>query len=180
MLRKLLLTAAATLALQASAATILVEGEAFQFKGKWVVEKSSDCLGTAMLRVYQDAREGGADDALTVLSIPEAGKYRVWIRSQDFSGSVRPRTYTLSIDGKTLAPAGAHGVPGFYWEAAGEVELSSKNVLLRLADTGHYFGRCDAILLTTDTSVDPNTLTNTEIARWRRNPAYRFRLVYLP
>ncbi len=171
MLRKLLLTAAATLALQASAATILVEGEAFQFKGKWVVEKSSDCLGTAMLRVYQDAREGGADDALTVLSIPEAGKYRVWIRSQDFSGSVRPRTYTLSIDGKTLAPAGAHGVPGFYWEAAGEVELSSKNVLLRLADTGHYFGRCDAILLTSDTSVDPNTLTNTEIARWRRNPA---------
>lgn len=171
MLRKLLLGAALTAAIHVSAASILVESEAFQFKGKWVVEKSSDCLGTAMLRVYQDSRAGEADDALTVLNIPQAGTYRVWTRSQDFAGSARPRTYTLSIDGKAMAPSGAHGITGFYWEPAGEIALDAKAVLLRLSDTGQYFGRCDAILLTTDTTLDPNTLTNTEIARWRRNPA---------
>lgn len=152
------------------ATPILIEGEAFQFKGKWVVEKSSDCLGSAMLRVYQDNRDTPADDALTVVNIQEAGKYKVWTRSQDFANSTRPRTYTLTVDGKQMSPSGAHGVAGFRWEAVGEVTLDRKPVMLRLSDTGHYFGRCDAIFLTEDLTADPNTMTNAEIARWRRNP----------
>lgn len=170
-MRSLLFTACLFTSLFARSASILIEGEAFQFKGKWVVEKSSECLGTAMLRVYQDSRAGETDDALTVVNIPQAGTYRVWTRSQDFAGSARPRSYTLSIDGKAMSPSGAHGVPGFYWECVGETDLDAKAVLMRLSDTGQYFGRCDAILLTTDASLDPNTLTNTEIARWRRNPS---------
>lgn len=170
-MRPLLILACLFTSLFARGASILIEGEAFQFKGKWVVEKSSECLGTAMLRVYQDSRAGEADDALTVVNIPQAGVYRVWTRSQDFAGSVRPRSFTLSIGGKGMSPSGAHGVAGFYWECVGETALEAKAVLMRLSDTGQYFGRCDAILLTTDTSLDPNTLTNAEIARWRRNPA---------
>ncbi|MDE6610948.1 MAG: hypothetical protein K2K22_00130, partial [Muribaculaceae bacterium] len=166
----LLSVAALSLSATSQAATIMLEGEAFQFKGKWIVEKSSDCLGTAMLRVFQDSRADESLDALTVLNISEAGKYRVWVRSQDFAGSARPRTYTLTVDGKAMTPCGAHGVHGFYWEPVGEVDLDRKQTLLRLSDTGLYFGRCDAILLTTDSSFDPNTLSNTEIARWRRNP----------
>lgn len=166
----LLSVAALSLSATSQAATIMLEGEAFQFKGKWIVEKSSDCLGTAMLRVFQDSRADESLDALTVLNISEAGKYRVWVRSQDFAGSARPRTYTLTVDGKAMTPCGAHGVHGFFWEPVGEVDLDRKQTLLRLSDTGLYFGRCDAILLTTDSSIDPNTLSNTEIARWRRNP----------
>lgn len=148
----------------------LIEGEAFQFKGKWVVEKSSDCLGTAMLRVYQDNNTAPEADALTVVNIAEAGTYNVWTRSQDYLDSQRQRTYTLSVDGKAMAPSGAHGVAGFRWQRVGEVSLSKKQTLLRLHDSGCYFGRCDAILLAKDSSVDPNKLTNTEIARWRRSP----------
>ncbi|MDE6179272.1 MAG: hypothetical protein K2F86_08900, partial [Duncaniella sp.] len=48
-----------------SAATYLIEGEAFQFKGRWSVEKSSECLGSAMLRVYKDGMSGVASDAVT-------------------------------------------------------------------------------------------------------------------
>ena len=150
----------------------MVEGEAFQFKGKWVVEKSSDCLGTAMLRVYSDKRVGGHDDAITALSVREAGKYRVWVRSQDVAESSRPRSFTLSVDNITLAPAGTHGQNGFYWESVGEVELEKKEMMLRLADTGGYFGRCDAILFLRDLDLDPNTLSNNEIAQLRRNPVY--------
>lgn len=154
----------------ARAASLMIEGEAFQFKGKWVVEKSSDCLGTAMLRVYQDSNRNSESDALTVVSIPEAGTYRVWTRSQDFAGTVRPRTFTLSVDDREMQPSGAHGFAGFKWECVGEVTLGRKQVLMRLSDTGCYFGRCDAIYLTTDAEADPNTMTNTEIARSRRNP----------
>ncbi|MDE6468913.1 MAG: hypothetical protein K2L28_08480 [Muribaculaceae bacterium] len=68
-MRSLLFTACLFTSLFARSASILIEGEAFQFKGKWVVEKSSECLGTAMLRVYQDSRAGAADDALTVVNI---------------------------------------------------------------------------------------------------------------
>jgi hypothetical protein len=150
----------------------MVEGEAFQFKGKWVVEKSSECLATAMLRVYSDKRVGGHDDAITALSIREAGKYNVWVRSQDVAESSRPRSFTLSVDNITLAPAGTHGHNGFYWESVGVVELEKKDVLLCLADTGGYFGRCDAILFLPDLDLDPNTLTNNEIAQLRRNPLY--------
>ncbi|MBD5366454.1 MAG: hypothetical protein HDR82_05505 [Bacteroides sp.] len=150
--------------------TYLIEGEAFQFKGKWVVEKSSDCLGTAMLRVYQDNNSAPEADALTVVNILEAGEYHVWTRSQDFLDSARPRTYTLSIDGNTMSPAGNHGSAGFRWEHVGTAVLQRKPTLLRLTDTGHYYGRCDAILLTRDPALDPNTLTNADVARWRRNP----------
>ncbi|MDE6125661.1 MAG: hypothetical protein K2G30_01765 [Muribaculaceae bacterium] len=148
----------------------LIEGEAFQFKGKWVVEKSSECLGTAMLRVFQDNDSSPEADALTVVDIAEAGTYQVWTRSQDFLGSVRPRTYTLTVGDAKMAPSGAHGYAGFRWERVGEAVLPKKQTLLRISDTGLYYGRCDAILLTKDATIDPNTLTNTEVARWRRKP----------
>jgi len=148
----------------------LIEGEAFQFKGKWVVEKSSDCLGTAMLRVFNDGDTSLSADALTVFDITEAGTYQVWTRSQDYENSARPRTFTLSIDGKTMNESGAHGVPAFYWEHVGEISLEKKKVLMRLSDTGQYYGRCDAILLVKDSLINPNSMTNSEIARWRRNP----------
>lgn len=168
-----LLTTIAAVAASFSAegqTTCLFEGEAFQFKGKWVAEKSSECLGTAMLRVYQD-NDGSVDsDALTVVSVPEAGNYRVWVRSRDYAVTARPRSFTLSIDGTELSEVGRHGHDGFYWEEAGAIQLDRKNVMLRLHDSGCYYGRCDAILITTDSSLDPNTLSNTQIARWRRSP----------
>lgn len=165
-----LLTLAAASA-QAQYRTCLVEAEAFQFKGKWTVEKSSACLGSAMLRVYQDDRAQAQDDAMTVVNIPDEGTYHVWTRSQDFADSPRPRTYTLSVNGVDMAPSGNHGIPAFMWEHVGDIDLKNKPTLLRLSDSGKYFGRCDAILLTQDPGLDPNTLSNTEIARWRRNPA---------
>lgn len=156
--------------LPAMAADVLIEGEAFQFKGRWVVERSSECLGSAMLRVYQDKEAAEGEDAFTVFTVPQAGNYSVWVRSRDYAGSARPRSFTLSIDGTAMAEAGLHGLDAFYWEKVGNIDLAAKQCLLRLTDTGCYYGRCDAILLTTDATLDPNTRTNTELARFRRNP----------
>lgn len=157
-------------AMASAQSAYLVEAETFQFKGKWAVEKSSDCLGTAMLRVYSDNDNSPESDALTVVDIAEAGTYQVWTRSQDFLDSQRPRTYRLTVDGTEMAESGAHGAAGFRWERVGEAVLPKKQILLRLHDSGGYYGRCDAILLVKDASVDPNNLTNAEVARWRRSP----------
>lgn len=148
----------------------LIEAEAFQFKGKWVVEKSSDCLGSAMLRVYQDSDTSEDNDALTVININEAGTYHVWTRSRDYAVTSHPRTFTLSVDGSVMSQSGSHGQEGFYWEKVGSVNLTRKPIMLRLHDSGTYFGRCDAILLTKDADANPNLLTNTQIARWRKSP----------
>lgn len=150
----------------------LIEGEAFQFKGKWVEEKSSDCLGSAMLRVFQDKDDSPESDALTVVNIAESGNYNVWVRSRDYQNSEKPRTFTLTVDGVKMSDCGNHGVAGFYWQNVGNVTLDKKQVLLRLSDTGHYYGRCDAILIIKDNSINPNTLTNTTIAKWRKNPVF--------
>jgi len=148
----------------------MIEAEAFQFKGKWIVEKSSECLGTAMLRVYQDTDNSAESDALTVVNITEAGTYQVWTRSRDYAVTARPRTFTLSVDGTPMAQSGSHGHEGFYWENVGSVDLTRKPTMLRLHDSGGYFGRCDAILLINDPTVNPNQLTNTQVARWRKSP----------
>ncbi|MCM1066246.1 MAG: hypothetical protein NC418_01570 [Muribaculaceae bacterium] len=153
-----------------AATSYLIEGEAFQFKGKWVVEKSSDCLGSAMLRVYQTSGGEASDDALTVINITEGGTYSVWTRSRDYAGGGRARSYTLSVDGKAMAESGAHGREGFYWEKVGTVDLPRKQVLLRISDTGGYYGRCDAIVLSSEAGFDPNGMPNTQLARLRRTP----------
>lgn len=170
--KSFILPAFTLLSLSATAQTTayLIEAEAFQFKGKWVVEKSSECLGTAMLRVYQDAGTDPSGDALTVVNITEAGTYDVWTRSRDYAMTSRPRTFTLSVDGNVMAQSGSHGQEGFYWEKVGSVTLDRKQTLLRLHDSGGYFGRCDAILLTKGSEVNPNQLTNTQVARWRKSP----------
>ncbi len=163
-------TLLAGMAMASAQSAYLIEAEAFQFKGKWVVEKSSDCLGTAMLRVYQDSDNSPEADALTVVNIAEAGTYQVWTRSRDYLDSQRQRTYRLTVGGTAMTESGTHGAAGFRWERVGEAVLPQKQTLLRLHDSGGYYGRCDAILLIKDTSVDPNNLTNSEVAHWRRSP----------
>lgn len=148
----------------------LIEAEAFQFKGKWVLEKSSECLGSAMLRVYQDNKTAGEEDAVTVIDIKEEGEYAVWTRSRDYNDSQGKRTYQLTIGDNPMSLSGRHGRAGFYWEKVGVAELKSGHNMLRLHDTGMYFGRCDAVLLTKDTGKNPNTLTSTQLARWRVAP----------
>lgn len=154
----------------AQASTYLIEAEAFQFKGKWVTEKSSECMGSAMLRVFQNGNTAEEGDAVTVVDIREEGTYSVWTRSRDYAESPGKRTFQVIIDETQMAESGKHGHEGFYWEKVGTVELEGKQTILRIHDTGLYFGRCDALLLTKDSTIDPNRLTNTQIAKWRTPP----------
>ena len=149
----------------------LIEAEAFQFKGKWFTERSADCMGIEMLRLGGGGSLDGQYDALTAVEIYEGGEYNVWVRAADYENSPGTRLFRLSVNEHPMEVSGRHGHPLWYWENVGKVSLERGKALLRLHDERRNFGRCDAILLIRDFSVNPNELDRKVIGSWRKNPA---------
>ncbi|MFD2556458.1 hypothetical protein [Sphingobacterium tabacisoli] len=148
----------------------LVEAESFQFKGKWFVDRHRDCFAGGMLRVAGGGTNDPSADALTFVDIREAGRYGVWVRSADYNQNPGTRLFQLSVDENPMEIGGKHGKEGFLWEKVGSIELAKKRVLLRLHDSNQNFGRCDAILLSKDESLDPNVVDRQTVGKWRKNP----------
>lgn len=166
------LSLAATLPLNGAVTDrYMIEAEAFQFKGKWFTERSGECMGSSMLRLGGGGSLDGKYDALTAVDILEAGEYNVWVRSADYAKLQGTRRFRLSVNERPMAESGAHGKEGWYWENVGSIRLEKGPALLRLHDSNKNFGRCDAILLCSDFSVDPNEVERKKIGKWRRNPA---------
>lgn len=133
--------------------SFLVEAEDFQFTGEWIVEGDATASGRRMLRT-----PGANADAITVIDLPQAGNYAVWVRARDYVEYPGKRRYKLGLDSVLFEPEfGAHGVPDWKWEKAGERTLEAGDHVLALRDTAKFYGRADAVLLTTS-NVDPNTL----------------------
>lgn len=148
----------------------MIEAESFQFKGKWFVDRHRDCFAGAMLRVMGEGGNDPATDAMTFVDVKEAGHYTVWVRSADYNQKPGTRLLQLSVDENPMEISGKHGKEGFYWEKVGGLELAKKKVLLRLHDSNKNFGRCDAILLIKDATVDPNAEERQTVGRWRKKP----------
>lgn len=150
-------------------ASYLIEAESFQFKGGWFVAKDGNCMGNSMLRVL--GGKNAAPDALTVIDVKSKGNYTVWVRSADFQKDRQgTRLFRLFVDEQQMEEAGKHGIEGFAWEKVGTVGLEPKKVLLRLKDTRKNNGRCDAILLTLDTTLNPNEKQLAGLAKYRVKP----------
>lgn len=95
-------------------------------------------------------------DAVGTVNIPQPGTYRVWVRSRNWIREYSPGTFQLLLDGKPLPTVlGAAETSAWTWEHAGDVALKGGDVRLVLHDLTGYYGRCDAIILTTDMSYIP-------------------------
>ncbi len=161
----LLLVLALSLQAAVPGATVLVEGEDFQFSGNWMPVRDSACSNKSMLQTTSSS-----SDALTLIHLPAAGTYQVWTRSRDFTKDAGKRLFRVVIDGEPMeAESGRHGVDGWAWEKVGERELSAGDHIIGLRDTAKFFGRCDAILLTT-TTLDPSSAKLPELAKYRITP----------
>ena len=146
-------------------ANVLVEAEAFQFRGDWMKSSDGGASGGALLQTG-----GGPGDALTVVAVARAGNYHVWVRARDYAANPGTRRFQVALDGALFAPElGAHGTAGWKWERAGTRQLSAGDHVLAIHDTAHYYGRCDAILLTTG-DLDPNAQTQNALAAARVAP----------
>jgi len=150
----------------ASAANIVwLETERFDGLGGWVNDSQFiDLMGSPYLLAAGMGKP--VADAVTRVTLPAPGKYRLWARTKDWMPENHPGAFQILFDGRPIEPTfGRSGKAGWHWEDGGVHESSapvagtrrvpSAAVELRLHDLSGYYGRCDAILLTDDLSFTP-------------------------
>jgi hypothetical protein len=147
-------------------ATYLIEAEDFQFHGDWQKNGDGGALATSML-----ITNGADSDAITVVALPKSGNYTMWVRARDYATDPGTRRYKIALNDVLFAPEfGAHGTNGWRWEKAGTRQLDAGDHVLAIRDTARFFGRCDALVFTTDPNFDPNTQSNPALAAKRIAP----------
>jgi len=154
---------------QAAAATVLVEAEMFDDPGGWEVDQQSmDQMGSP----YVLAHGLGVPvrDAVTKLTLPHAGEYRVWVRTRDWvapwNAPGAPGKFQLLIGGKPLATTfGTEGAE-WHWQDGGLVQVAQETTLA-LHDLTGFGGRCDAIVFSSDPGFQPPN-TEPQMGEFRR------------
>jgi hypothetical protein len=148
--------------LQAKTNTLVIEAESFQCQANWWLTYDTKASGRQILQA-----RGGEGDALTVINVEETGHYQLWTRSRDYAtNQPRSRKYLLVIDDQPVAiESGQHGQEGWQWECVGSRELTAGQHILALRDSAKFYGRCDAIMLATDNTLDPNKLSMSQLKR---------------
>jgi len=142
--------------------TILVEAEGFEDIGGWVIDQQfMGEMGSPYLLAHGLGRP--VEDAVTKVALPEAGKYRVWVRTRDWvapPGSTEkspeaPGRFQLIVNGAALEETFGTEGHEWHWQSGGTVELPAGDVTLALRDLTGFEGRCDAILLSADPDFSP-------------------------
>ena len=136
--------------------TLGIEAEDFEYQGHWVAK--TDTTGFSGPGILFAGPGGAKLPAATTINLPRAGRYQLWVRSKDFP-DYRPgtRTFAVAINGKRATDVfGNSGREGWSWEPGGSFDLPAGKILLTLHDVSKNFGRCDAVLLTTDEKLEPS------------------------
>lgn len=142
----------------AQADNILVEAEAFADHGDWVLDSQfMDQMGSPYLLAHGLGEP--VKDATTTVSFPAAGEYRLWVRTKDWVAPWKapgaPGKFQVLIDGKSVETVfGTEGAE-WHWQDGGTVTIAGKSLRLALRDLTGFEGRCDAILLSSDTAFRP-------------------------
>jgi hypothetical protein len=137
---------------------VLIEAESFNSLGGWVIDQEfADQEGSPFLLAHGMGTP--VSDAHTNIVIPEAGAYRVWVRTRDWvaqwNAPGAPGRFKLIINGKSLQTTfGTEGAK-WHWQDGGKIDLPKGKVALALHDLTGFEGRCDAILFAADTSFLP-------------------------
>ena len=143
-----------------SAAPIFLEAESFDSHGGWSLDTSfTQTVGSPYLLAHGLGKP--VQDATRKLSIPEAGVYRVWVRTKDWVAPWKapgvPGRFQVRINGKALAQEFGTERADWHWQDGGTVELARGEITLALHDLSGFDGRCDAILLSKDPGYMPPT-----------------------
>ena len=145
---------------------LLIEAEDFDNPGGWVVDSQFETqMGSPYLLAHGLGRP--VQDATTTVEIAAAGDYEVWVRAKDWVPEHHPGRFTLSLNGKVLETVFGANDQDWSWQSAGVVSLPKGPLSLGLHDLTGFDGRCDAIYLSADGSVPPNTVDASSRA-WRR------------
>ena len=155
---KFLLPICLAAALPVQAGTFLVEAEQFADKGGWGVDTQFiESVGSSYLIAHGLGKP--VKDAVTEVTVPDAGSYRVWVRTIDWTKRLdradSAGRFQLEIDGKALVGELGKGEAKWTWQEAGKVDLKAGKAKLALKDLTGFDGRADAVLFSSDDSFTP-------------------------
>jgi hypothetical protein len=142
---------------KASSEFAFLEAEGFADFGGWQLDQQSmDQMGSPYLLAHGLGLP--VDDAVTHLSFPSAGTYRVWVRTRDWVATWNapgaPGKFQLLIDGKALDEIFGTKNAQWHWHDGGTVKLGKKTAVA-LHDLTGFEGRCEAILFCKDIHFQP-------------------------
>jgi hypothetical protein len=139
----------------AAVVQLWIEAENFSLPGGFT--KEGDGKATYLQGGLGNEPKVDETAALTLIKVPQAGKYRLWVRSRDYAAN-QPgaRRFAAEVNGvRSTIEFGTHKQEGWAWQAGGDFDLKAGEVLLRILDTSDFFGRCDKLLLSSDPSFKP-------------------------
>ncbi len=150
----------------------------FAEPGAWTVEVSPGRTrlvggrlerspGSTVLRGREGARgvaAWSAKVARTQVTVPQRGRWHVWVRAKDFAADAQGRRFfQVAVNGRLFEQRlGTHGGEGFAWQRAGELDLEAGRVSLELVDSSGFWARAERLLLTTDAAYVPSGPGNSE------------------
>jgi len=143
--------ACAAFFLAASVSGARVDVHPSAFEGGWALDvQFMDVMGSPCLLAHGLGHR--VADARAVCEIPEAGDWRVWVRTRtwvDAKGfTPDPSAFKVAIDGRTLAKTFGQGGDKWHWEDGGTVPLTKGAVRLALKDLSGFDARAAGVVLT--------------------------------
>ncbi|NOY79570.1 MAG: FAD-dependent oxidoreductase [Kiritimatiellaeota bacterium] len=134
---------------------VWIDAEDFTDYGGWLLDTQFvHLMGSAYLIAAGIGRP--VKDATVEFELPAAGRYRLWVRARNWLPEYTPGTFAVLVDGRGGARAfGAAKTDKWVWERGDEFELTKGTVRLALRDLTGGYGRCDALILTTDAGFSP-------------------------
>jgi hypothetical protein len=153
------------------AAEIFIEAESFDDHGGWKLDTQFiQQMGSPYLLAHGLGRP--VEDAVTSVTVDQAGTYRVWVRTFDWvarwEAPQSPGRFQISFDGKALPETFGTELKQWGWHDGGTVTLPKGDTEVRLNDLTGFDGRCDCIYLTTEVDQPPPPADDI-LSQWRRD-----------
>ena len=136
---------------------VFLEAEQFADLGGWDLDQQSmDQIGSPYLLAHGLGTP--VRDAVTSVTLPSGGTYRVWVRTRDWVAPWNvpgaPGKFQLLVDGKPLAATFGTEGADWHWQDGGQVTVGAK-ATVALHDLTGFEGRCDAVLFCKDPDFIP-------------------------
>ncbi len=159
-------------------AMVLVEAEAFDNPGGWVVDQQSvPPMGSSYLLAHGFGVP--VADAVTQVRFPEPGRYHVFVRTRDWTGPWKtgdtsatvkakgsPGVFEALVDSRPLPVKFGAESAAWHWQSGGEIEISSRTAEIRLRDLTGFDARCEAIVFSKSPDFKPPE-SRDEMRAWR-------------
>jgi hypothetical protein len=132
-----------------------IDAEDFTDYGGWLLDTQFVyTMGSAYLIAASVGKP--VEDATISVEIPRAGKHRLWVRAKNWLKEHSPGRFSALVNGHGSGHVlGAADSEDWLWESAGAFNLEEGPARIALRDLSGYYGRCDALILTTDLDYVP-------------------------